>query len=101
MTSFNRRDPAACGISKIHVLPHQLEDEYDESFLDREEGKIKLLYMGHLCEDKGTPDLLKAFARVAREDKNFVLELAGEPLPPFDLKEIKNQIETIFIIFIQ
>ena len=103
MTRFNRRDPEACGMTEIHVIPHQLEDEYDPAFITRNPcdnpvlGSFTFLYMGHLCHDKGTPQLLQAFAMLLRNrppDGNvLILELAGEPLPPYSLKQLESAID--------
>ena len=44
---------------------------------------VRLLHMGHLCADKGTPQLLTAFAALRRNHPELELELVGECLPPF------------------
>lgn len=84
MTAFNRRDPEIFHIPRIAVLPHRLTDEFDPLLVRRDAAQRRLLYVGHLCREKGTPDLLRAFAAIAPEDPRLVLELVGEPLPPMD-----------------
>jgi glycosyltransferase involved in cell wall biosynthesis len=82
MTHFNRCDPLALGIRAIDVIPHRLPDEFDARLVARIPGEVRLLCVGHLCPEKGTPDLLRAFAEVAGRHPELVLEFVGEPLPP-------------------
>ena len=63
MTNFNRIDPESIGIRKIDVVPIRIRDEFRNDLVERD--ALRLLYVGHLCSDKGTPDLLEAFARIA------------------------------------
>jgi glycosyltransferase involved in cell wall biosynthesis len=84
MTEFNRRDPEAVGLTRIAVVPYRIDDDFDPQLLRRgRPGEIRLLYVGHLCADKGTPQLLEAFADLRRGHPKLVLDLAGECLPPF------------------
>ncbi len=89
MTDFNRRDPVACGIHEIIVVPHLLDDCYDPSLVQKDDSEQRILSMGHLCPDKGTPMLIEAFAEIAGEFPCTVLELAGEPLPPYSFEELR------------
>lgn len=93
MTEFNRRDPAACGIRNIHVVPHTLEDHYRENEVDRGGPEIRLLAMGHLCADKGTPNLIRAVAALLKDFPELVLELAGEPLAPYSHEMLAGDID--------
>ena len=81
MTEFNRRDPEFFGMRRIAVVPHRLPDEFDAALAQPVSGRF--LYLGHLCPDKGTPTLLRAFAQIAAHHPHATLELAGETLPPF------------------
>ncbi|MDQ8204662.1 glycosyltransferase family 4 protein [Pelagicoccus sp. SDUM812003] len=92
MTPYNRRDPQSCGIEEIEVLPHQLPDQFSEDHLSRSSEEQRLLYMGHLCLDKGTPYLLEAFAKIAARFPQAHLELAGEPLPPLSIETIQRDL---------
>ena len=92
MTEFNRRDPAACGIGKIHVVPHKLTDHFRDSEVDRGSDEIRLLAMGHLCADKGTPDLIRAVSALRTEFPALILELAGEPLAPYSHEALDRDI---------
>lgn len=83
MTDFNRRDPEFCDIRRIAVIPHRLPDGFDPAMVRRDAARVRLLYVGHLCADKGTPELLRAFKAVAEGDPRLVLELVGETLPPY------------------
>lgn len=84
MTDFNRSDPEALGISKVEVIPHQLKDENPEGRLpDYSVQPLRILYAGHLYGQKGTPQLIEAFARVARDRPGLRCLLMGEFLPPY------------------
>lgn len=93
MTEFNRRDPAACGIPDIHVIPHQVKDSFAQGDVAREEdGEIRILAMGHLCEDKGTRRLIAALGTLKDEFPDVILELAGEPLAPYTSEQLHEDI---------
>ncbi len=84
MTDFNRRDPEALGIKRILLLPLRIEDDFDQTLVHRDEpNRLRLLYVGHLCPDKGTPELLHAFASLRNQHPELELELVGECLAPF------------------
>lgn len=95
MTEFNRRDPAACGLRRIAVIPHRLPDEFDPALQRKDSAAIRLLYLGHLCPDKGTPELLRAFQTVAARDPALVLELVGECLPPLSEQQLRAQVRDL------
>ena len=73
------------------MIPYQLKDESTNAngFVQRESSRI--LYVGHLCPDKGTPDLLEAFCNVRRDFPDLKLELVGEPLVPYDWKILEDE----------
>ncbi len=86
MTEFNRRDPEALGVDRILVLPHRLVDENPEGQLpkySRGSGELMLLYAGHLYDQKGTPELIEAFAKVTKGMTGLRCVLMGEFLPPY------------------
>ena len=95
MTAFNRRDPEFFGIRRIEVIPHRMPDEFDPALVRREPDRLRLLYVGHLCPDKGTPELLRAFKTIADRDPSVVLELVGETLPPFSDARLRAQIREL------
>lgn len=97
MTNFNRRDPLAAGLHKILVIPHRLEDEFDPGLHGNNASTERLLYVGHLCEDKGTPQLLQAFAELRRKDASLHLELVGECLPPFNDEKLQLLLDQLEI----
>lgn len=92
MTRYNQRDPKCCGIQNIYIYPHYIKDSYDASMVRREGGRVRILYMGHLCPEKGTPTLLKAFAAIADTYPDVDMELAGEPLPPYNEDALMTEI---------
>jgi glycosyltransferase involved in cell wall biosynthesis len=109
MTNFNRRDPEALVIGEIAVIPHRLPDENPEAHLPdfgnakcgmrnaecgpashnsrpaspNEHPTFNILYAGHLYDQKGTPELVEAFAEIAPVYPNARLVLMGEFLPPY------------------
>ena len=97
MTEFNRRDPEFFGIRKIEVIPHRLPDEFDPALVRKNPAQLRLLYVGHLCPDKGTPSLLRAFKVIAERDPSLVLELVGECLPPLCDDLLRAQIRELGI----
>lgn len=93
MTEFNRRDPLACGIAETEVIAHRLTDDYQPQTADNSKDEIRILAMGHLCADKGTPGLIAAFTEVRRSRPNLVLELAGEPLAPYSAESLEADLK--------
>lgn len=90
MSDYNCIDPESLGIRKIYTIPHRLKDESAgrrDASPQRESNRM--LYVGHLCPDKGTPALLAAFGKVLRDYPNLRLELVGEPLVPYDWKTLE------------
>jgi glycosyltransferase involved in cell wall biosynthesis len=98
MTEFNRRDPESARIDRILVVPYRIDDEFDPLLVQRGAGsRVRLLYVGHLCADKGTPELLEALATLRNEYPELELDLVGECLPPFTEADLKNLIERLQI----
>ncbi len=95
MTQFNRRDPEACGLRRVEVIPHRLPDEFDPALQRTDSAVVRLLYVGHLCPDKGTPELLRAFKVVADRDPGVLLELVGECLPPLSEEQLRAQVREL------
>ncbi|MGB8167937.1 MAG: glycosyltransferase family 4 protein [Chthoniobacteraceae bacterium] len=92
MTEFNRRDPRYFGLRRIEVIPHRVPDEFDPALMRKNPNQLRLLYVGHLCPDKGTPELLRAFKTVADREPDLALELVGETLPPLSDEQLRAQI---------
>lgn len=96
MTGFNSRDPAAAGINRICVVPYHIGDDFDSTLVSRADPTtIRLLYVGHLCADKGTPQLIEAVALLRRIYPNLILELVGECLPPFSHEELSQLLDRL------
>ncbi|MDR1144758.1 MAG: hypothetical protein LBK71_01300, partial [Verrucomicrobiales bacterium] len=49
MTDYNKRDPEFFGIQPVFVLPHQLRDEYQPSYVSRRRETVNILSLGHIC----------------------------------------------------
>ena len=98
MTNYNRVDPESLGIGTIDIISIRLKDEAASAasgFSQREPSRI--LYVGHLCADKGTPALLEAFRNVRRDFPDLRLELVGEPLVPYDWETLKGEADRLGI----
>jgi len=84
MTKFNRRDPEALGIHRIKILPHRMDDANPSGLLpESKRDSANFLYVGHLYDQKGTPQLLRAFSRVIKLHPEAHLTLIGDYLSPF------------------
>jgi glycosyltransferase involved in cell wall biosynthesis len=98
MTIFNRRDPEAVRIKRILVVPHHVDDEFDPLLVRRGDlAVVRLLYLGHLCADKGTPQLLAAFAALQGKHPELTLDLVGECLPPFKQEILERLLDELQI----
>ncbi|HEV2046636.1 MAG TPA: glycosyltransferase family 4 protein [Chthoniobacterales bacterium] len=96
MTEFGKRDAACLGIDNINVVPHTLEDTYECGIVRRNTGaRANILYVGHLCQEKGTPALLQAFAALRKSGADCSLELVGECLPPYTEDEMRSSIQRL------
>jgi glycosyltransferase involved in cell wall biosynthesis len=96
MTEFGKRDATSVGIKNVNVIPHTLEDTYDPDIVSRDLGcGPKLLYVGHLAREKGTPSLLEAFAALRHTGADCLLELVGECLPSYSESELKASIHRL------
>ncbi len=97
-SDFNRRDPEAVLIKNVRVVPCRVEDTFDPSLVDRGgPGKFRILSVGHICLDKGTPQLLDAFAEILPRHPNLELELVGECLAPFTDQDLQRRIDRLGI----
>lgn len=98
LTEYGRRDAVALGISNISVVPNGVPDSFDPIMIENRdfEREIRILSVGHLCEDKGTLVLLKAFRllveRYSIELPKLRLVLVGEAMPPMTLQRVENMV---------
>ncbi|MEM7145289.1 MAG: glycosyltransferase family 4 protein [Verrucomicrobiota bacterium] len=83
LTEFGRVDAEALGFGRIDVIGNAVEDERSE--VERQGiGEVpRILNVGHLCVDKGTPGLIAACGDLRRKGYDFFLDLVGECLPPY------------------
>ena len=95
LSEFGKKDPSALGMKNIRILANGLEDRLDESLkgVPRDTKKTVILYVGHICEDKGVPSLLRAFDELAEQNCDIVLRLVGECLNPYDLDDLTEEKE--------
>jgi glycosyltransferase involved in cell wall biosynthesis len=82
MTEFGREDPAVAGIPRVHVLPNLLSDTFaPRETLGRGQGdRAHLLYLGHVYDEKGVPELLEALRGITSA---FELRIVGDCLAPW------------------
>jgi len=85
LTDFGRSDAESIGIKKISVVPNAIEDRCPDGPPQRpaQSTGVTLLSVGHICADKGTPELLRAFAEVRKKSPGLRLRVVGECMPPF------------------
>ena len=92
---YGKRDPEALGLSEIIVLPNAFEDRA-RTVVDRPEpNKPVLLSVGHLCSDKGVPQLIEVCGGLAADpdQPGFSLVLVGEPLAPYSEDQLRTEIK--------
>lgn len=95
LTQFGKQDAKSVGIEQIEVVPNTLEDHYDNRMLGRNRGLPRLLYVGHFSEDKGTPALVEAMARLRESGHDCRLILVGESVPPYTTADLQSAIEAL------
>lgn len=99
MTGFNRSDPEALGIRCVEIIPHRIPDENPGGALpDFAARPLTVLHAGHLYDLKGTPQLVEAFARAAREHPSWRLVLMGEFLPPYSAESCLARCQELGIL---
>jgi glycosyltransferase involved in cell wall biosynthesis len=92
LTEFGRRDAEAVGLDRVTVVPNGFEDRSGASVVRPMRTTSTILHVGHLCADKGVPQLIEAFARIAPAFTNARLVLVGEPVPPYDEGQLRADI---------
>lgn len=96
LTEAGRPDATATGICQVKVVPNGLPDAFDASRIPpRGDGLLRLLYVGHLCPDKGTPELLAAMARLREDFPGLRLTLVGEASNPWADADVANEVNRL------
>lgn len=90
MTEYGRCDPLSLGIARIVPVPHTMPDRFEPGLVRR--GGNRILYVGHLCADKGTPELIEAFAALRASGVDARLDLVGECLAPYTEADLRQLI---------
>jgi len=95
ITEFGERDPRSVGMAPILRLPNAYEDQAGGETDHPCEGETVILSVGHLCADKGTPDLIAAFGRfvAASGRDDAILELVGEPVGSYSEEQLAVDID--------
>ena len=98
LTDFGAADARSAGISNVQRVPLGIEDTVHRYFGEME-SDAKLLHVGHLCPDKGTPQLLEAFSRGKKERpelfKDVSLHLVGETAGPYSANQMDEAIRNL------
>ena len=81
------------GIESVRVIPNAFEDAAGSERAHPPADPARILNVGHLCADKGTPQLIAAFAAIAADDPSVELILVGEPLSPYSEEQLRAEIE--------
>lgn len=82
MAKFNRIDPIFLGVRDVRVIPHTIDDDCVNEFVDRN-GSPRILYVGHMAPQRGTDALIRAFADIAVDHPDATLHLVGRCVRPF------------------
>ena len=95
MTDFNRRDPQALGIRSTVIIPHRIRDANPERRLPDFSPSLppRFVYMGHLYDQKGTPQLIEAFGRLRADFPEARLCLIGDFINPYGPDRFQADLE--------
>jgi glycosyltransferase involved in cell wall biosynthesis len=90
----NRVDPEWLEIDRLFVIPLSLVDELDRGLVQRDDGarRVRVLYIGHLGPQRGTPELVGAVAGLSMEIPELELDLAGDPVRGYSGAELRRHI---------
>ncbi|MBK1833428.1 glycosyltransferase family 4 protein [Roseibacillus ishigakijimensis] len=94
LSQFGSRDAEAAGLKDCFVMPNGLEDTLGEgsgqSLRSSSETRTIALSVGHLCHEKGTPELLRAFGQIQGDYPDLELHLVGEPARDLTHTDLEN-----------
>jgi glycosyltransferase involved in cell wall biosynthesis len=94
LSEYGKRDATSAGIERVSVLPNAFEDQAKGLYIREQSEVLTMLSVGHLCADKGSPQLIDAFGKLAVENSNVKLLLVGEPLSPYTEKQLLADIKS-------
>lgn len=97
MTEFNREDPAFLGVPSTSVVPHTVPDHAAGLAPVPGDGTaLRLLYVGHLGPQRGTPALLRALGDAGqRSPVPLHLHIAGDCLEPYTAEELRAELAAV------
>jgi glycosyltransferase involved in cell wall biosynthesis len=98
LTQYGRSDALKLGIRRVCVVPNGLPDATGGLLLPPQIGggpdaPVRLLYVGHMCPDKGVPDLIEACALLLHRYPRLQLTLVGEPSNPWTQADLRAEID--------
>jgi len=99
LSAYGKEDPVSLGMQMIDVLYNGLEDHaatqanpVNEKPTKKKEQETVMLYVGHICEDKGVPVLIRAFAKLSKNYPDLRLRLVGQCLTPYTQDQLEDEI---------
>lgn len=93
---IHERDPAAVGIDRVEVVPHRLPDRRRLELRPSEPtGRVDILYVGHLGPHRGTPELLRAVARLHEQGRPVHLTLVGQPAQGWTRPDLDRHLASV------
>lgn len=99
LTDFGKVDPQVMGIQRVLRVPNGLKDRNPMGLLPKAprsgSGGTQFLYVGHLCNDKGIPELLRAFAVHVEKYPQATLALVGECLGEFSEERLQAELDSL------
>ena len=97
LTPYGKEDPESVGMEAVAVLPNGTPDHFEEEWV-RSRGttpEVRILMVGHICEEKGVPDTLEAVARLIPDHPELRVTVVGERLAPYTLEDLKAKIKEL------
>ena len=100
LSTYGKEDPASLGIKMVDILYNGLEDHTATQVDIVSEKTTKtghetvMLYVGHLCQDKGVPVLIRAFAEISKSYPDLRLRLVGQCLTPYTQEMLDEEIRS-------
>jgi len=97
LSSYGKADPEALGIERIDVLPMAVADLAAPVAPSGGNPDVPVFFnAGHLCADKGIPQLLVAVRQALDAGApSFRLRLAGECIPPYSQEQMDEDIRRL------
>ncbi len=96
LSNFSTDDAAGLEAQREFVVPESSDDDFlrfSSLVTPQKDGKVRMFYMGTLCEEKGILDLLKACGQLKKMGSDFQLDVAGSFQPSAFEEQIRQTVE--------